>query len=78
MLAPTSPPEFAIEARGLDKTYRAQGKGEAVHALKTVDLAIPRGSFRIVVERPMIPRAIDFDRRWPELSGEIRGDERAA
>ena len=45
MLAPTPPPEFAIEARGLDKTYRAQGKGEAVHALKTVDLAIPRGSF---------------------------------
>ncbi len=45
MLAPTSPPDFAIEARGLDKTYRAQGKGEAVHALKTVDLAIPRGSF---------------------------------
>ena len=28
---PTSqtPPEFAIEARGLDKTYRAQGKGKA-------------------------------------------------
>src|SRR5262245_45730043 len=45
MLAPTSPPDFAIEARGLDKTYRAQGKGEAVHALKSVDLAIPRGSF---------------------------------
>jgi ABC-2 type transport system ATP-binding protein len=45
MLAPISPPEFAIEARGLDKTYRAQGKGEAVHALKAVDLAIPRGSF---------------------------------
>src|SRR5690349_10645248 len=45
MLAPTSPPEFAIEARGLDKTYAAQGKGEAVHALKTIDLAIPRGSF---------------------------------
>jgi ABC-2 type transport system ATP-binding protein len=45
MLAPASPPEFAIEARGLDKTYRAQGKGQAVHALKTVDLAIPRGSF---------------------------------
>jgi len=40
-----TPPEFAIEARGLDKTYRAQGKGQAVHALKTVDLAIPRGSF---------------------------------
>ena len=45
MLAPTSPPDFAIEAQGLDKTYRAQGKGEAVHALKAVDLAIPRGSF---------------------------------
>ena len=29
MLAPSSPPDFAIEARGLDKTYRAQGKGEA-------------------------------------------------
>lgn len=44
---PTSqtPPEFAIEARGLDKTYRAQGKGAAVHALKAIDLAIPRGSF---------------------------------
>jgi ABC-2 type transport system ATP-binding protein len=40
-----TPPEFAIEARGLDKTYRAQGKGEAVHALKAVDLAIPRGAF---------------------------------
>jgi ABC-2 type transport system ATP-binding protein len=45
MLAPTSPPDFAIEAKGLDKTYRAQGKGKPVHALKTVDLAIPRGSF---------------------------------
>ena len=45
MLAPSSPPDFAIEARGLDKTYRAQGKGEAVHALKAVDLVIPRGSF---------------------------------
>lgn len=45
MLAPTLPPEFAIEARGLDKTYRAQGKGAPVHALKSVDLAIPRGSF---------------------------------
>ena len=45
MLAPTSPPEFAIEARGLDKTYRAQGKGQPVHALKAVDLMIPRGAF---------------------------------
>jgi ABC-2 type transport system ATP-binding protein len=45
MLAPTPPPEFAIEARGLDKTYRAQGKSGAMHALKGIDLAIPRGSF---------------------------------
>jgi len=45
MLAPNNPPEFAIEARGLDKTYSAQGKGQPVHALKAIDLAIPRGSF---------------------------------
>ncbi len=45
MPASQTPPEFAIEARGLDKTYRAQGKGAAVHALKAIDLAIPRGSF---------------------------------
>ncbi len=46
MLAPTPPqPHFAIEARGLDKIYRAQGKGAPTHALKAVDLVIPRGSF---------------------------------
>ena len=45
MLSPQSPPEFAIEARGLDKTYRGQGKAPPMHALKSVDLAIPRGSF---------------------------------
>ncbi|MEQ1618713.1 MAG: ABC transporter ATP-binding protein [Terricaulis sp.] len=45
MLAPAPSPAYAIEARGLDKTYRAQGKGAAVHALKQVDLAIPRGAF---------------------------------
>ncbi|MES1158523.1 MAG: ABC transporter ATP-binding protein [Terricaulis silvestris] len=45
MLAPTSPPAIAIEAKGLDKTYAAQGKSEAKHALKAIDLAIPRGSF---------------------------------
>jgi ABC-2 type transport system ATP-binding protein len=44
MLA-TLQPDYAIKAHGLDKTYRAQGKGEATHALKHVDLAIPRGSF---------------------------------
>ncbi|MDX2277241.1 MAG: ABC transporter ATP-binding protein [Hyphomonadaceae bacterium] len=43
---PTSQtPEFAIEARGLDKTYAAQGKAASMHALKGIDLAIPRGSF---------------------------------
>ncbi len=45
MPAPSPQPQFAIEARGLDKIYRAQGKGEPVHALKRIDLAIPRGSF---------------------------------
>jgi ABC-2 type transport system ATP-binding protein len=46
MLSPDRPPpDFAIEARGLDKTYRAQGKSAATHALKGIDLAIPRGSF---------------------------------
>ncbi|HET9229687.1 MAG TPA: ABC transporter ATP-binding protein [Vitreimonas sp.] len=45
MLSPQSPPEFAIEARGLDKIYRGQGKAPPMHALKSVDLAIPRGSF---------------------------------
>ncbi len=40
-----SPPEFAIEAKGLDKTYRGQGKAPPMHALKGIDLAIPRGSF---------------------------------
>ena len=45
MLAPASPPAYAIEARGLDKTYGGQGKAKAVHALKGIDLAIPRGSF---------------------------------
>ncbi|MGE0828194.1 MAG: ABC transporter ATP-binding protein [Hyphomonadaceae bacterium] len=38
-------PAYAIEARGLQKTYRATAKSPAAHALKGVDLAIPRGSF---------------------------------
>ena len=37
-------PEFAIEAHGLDKTYRAAGKVPEMHALKGIDIAIPRGS----------------------------------
>ncbi len=38
-------PEFAIEAKGLEKTYRGQRGSPAVKALKGIDLAIPRGSF---------------------------------
>jgi len=45
MPSPAAPPAYAIEARGLDKMYRAQGKAPATHALKGIDLAIPRGSF---------------------------------
>jgi ABC-2 type transport system ATP-binding protein len=37
-------PEFAIEARGLTKTYPASRTAQAVQALKGVDLFIPRGS----------------------------------
>ena len=36
-------PENAVEARGLDKVYRASGKTGEKHALKAVDLTIPRG-----------------------------------
>ncbi len=39
--APASPVE-AISARGLDKVYRSDGGGD-VHALRSVDLDIPRG-----------------------------------
>ncbi|MCZ6589228.1 MAG: ABC transporter ATP-binding protein [Alphaproteobacteria bacterium] len=35
-------PALAISARGLDKVYRGDG-GEAVHALKAIDLDVPRG-----------------------------------
>ena len=35
-------PEHAISARGLDKIYKSQGGG-VVHALKGIDLDIPRG-----------------------------------
>lgn len=38
-------PDYAIEARGLEKTYRGQNKEPAKQALKGIDLAIPRGSF---------------------------------
>jgi ABC-2 type transport system ATP-binding protein len=38
-------PDFAIEARGLEKTYRGDRKNPPKRALKGIDLAIPRGSF---------------------------------
>lgn len=37
-------PDYAIQAINLDKIYRAQGKGESKHALKSVNLNVPRGS----------------------------------
>ena len=37
-------PEFAIEARGLVKTYPAHHNAPAMQALKGIDLRIPRGS----------------------------------
>ncbi|MEM1036391.1 MAG: ABC transporter ATP-binding protein [Pseudomonadota bacterium] len=39
-----SAPEFAIEASGLDKIYRASGKMPEKRALKGIDLKIKRGS----------------------------------
>ena len=53
MLARTEPsatdsslplPEQAVSVRGLDKVYRGKGKAGPKHALKAVDLDIPRGS----------------------------------
>ena len=38
------PPDLAIEARGLDKVYRANGNAAPKHALKAVDLEVPRGA----------------------------------
>ncbi|MEL6473902.1 MAG: ABC transporter ATP-binding protein [Pseudomonadota bacterium] len=37
-------PDLAIEAVGLEKTYGASGKAPEKHALKGIDLEIPRGS----------------------------------
>jgi ABC-2 type transport system ATP-binding protein len=39
---PDALPEFAIRAHGVDKVYRGDG-GESVHALKAIDLEVPRG-----------------------------------
>lgn len=38
-------PDFAIEARGLAKTYRGDKKNPPKVALKGIDLAVPRGAF---------------------------------
>jgi len=42
---PSALPAAAIEAVGLQKTYAASKKQPAKHALKGVDITIPRGSF---------------------------------
>jgi ABC-2 type transport system ATP-binding protein len=39
-----SQPEFAIEAHGIQKTYAASGKAPEKHALKGLDLNVPKGS----------------------------------
>jgi ABC-2 type transport system ATP-binding protein len=36
-------PDRAVSVRGLDKVYRGQGKAPPKHALKSIDLDIPRG-----------------------------------
>lgn len=43
--SPSALPAAAIEAIGLEKTYAASKKQAAKHALKGVDITIPRGSF---------------------------------
>jgi ABC-2 type transport system ATP-binding protein len=45
MRAPITPPDLAIEARGLEKTYRGNARNGPKQALKGIDLAVPRGSF---------------------------------
>lgn len=39
-----STPDYAIEAIGLEKTYRASGKLPEMRALKGIDLKVPQGS----------------------------------
>jgi ABC-2 type transport system ATP-binding protein len=38
-------PELAVELKGLTKTYRGNSRSGPKHALKGIDLEIPRGSF---------------------------------
>jgi len=42
---PTTTPDSAIVAEGLEKTYAASGRTPAQRALKGIDLSIPKGSF---------------------------------
>ncbi len=44
MTAPTTTPEFAIEVKNLEKTYRGNAKMPEKQALKGISLQIPRGS----------------------------------
>ena len=44
MSAAADHPEHAVRVQGLTKVYRASGRTPAKHALKGVDLEIPRGS----------------------------------
>ncbi len=43
--APAEQPEWAVELKGLTKIYRGSARTAPKHALKGIDLAIPRGSF---------------------------------
>ncbi len=44
-IAASAPPDWAVELKGLVKTYRGNGRAAPKQALKGIDLAIPRGSF---------------------------------
>ncbi|MFD0686296.1 ATP-binding cassette domain-containing protein [Actinomadura fibrosa] len=41
----TPPPEAAVHTAGLEKTYPASGPRPAVHAVRGIDLDVPRGEF---------------------------------
>jgi ABC-2 type transport system ATP-binding protein len=43
--APAPLPEWAVELKGLTKTYAGSGRAAPKHALRGIDLNIPRGSF---------------------------------
>jgi ABC-2 type transport system ATP-binding protein len=43
--SPADAPAWAVALKGITKTYRSTGKAAPKHALKGIDLNIPRGSF---------------------------------